>query len=76
MQYLRQAGAKAAGRSASRQPELVRAGADILKSLPESQATMEQAFEFASSCGRCCARWVKSGRCSSISARPRPLPNG
>ena len=31
---------------------------------------------FASSCGRCCASSVKAGRCSSISARPRPSPSG
>jgi class 3 adenylate cyclase/tetratricopeptide (TPR) repeat protein len=44
--YLRQAGAKAAGRSAVAAARTwFEQSLDVLKSLPESQATMEQAFE-------------------------------
>ena len=44
--YLRQAGAKAAGRSAVAAARTwFEQALDVLKSLPESQATMEQAFE-------------------------------
>jgi class 3 adenylate cyclase/tetratricopeptide (TPR) repeat protein len=44
--YLRQAGAKAAGRSAVAAAKTwFEQALDVLKSLPESQATMEQAFE-------------------------------
>jgi class 3 adenylate cyclase/tetratricopeptide (TPR) repeat protein len=44
--YLRQAGAKAAGRSAVTAARTwFEQSLDVLKSLPESQATMEQAFE-------------------------------
>jgi class 3 adenylate cyclase/tetratricopeptide (TPR) repeat protein len=44
--YLRQAGAKAAGRSAvAAARSWFEQALDVLKSLPESQATMEQAFE-------------------------------
>jgi class 3 adenylate cyclase/tetratricopeptide (TPR) repeat protein len=44
--YLRQAGAKAAARSAvATARTLFEQALDVLKSLPESQATMEQAFE-------------------------------
>ena len=46
MHYLRQAGAKAAARSAlSDARSWFEQALDVLKSLPESQATMEQAFE-------------------------------
>ena len=76
--YLRQAGGKAAARSAlSDARSLVRAGAGCSQSTcRRARPRWSRPSKSALSCGRCCASSVKAGRCSSTSARPRPSPSG
>ena len=77
MDYLRQAGRKAAARSALQDARAwFEQALGVLEALPESQSTLEQAFEIRLELRPVLTSSVKSGGRWSACARPRPSPSG
>ena len=75
--YLRQAGLKAAARSALQDARAwFEQALGVLEALPESPSTLEQAFEIRLELRPVLPSSVKSGGRWSACARPRPSPSG
>ena len=74
--YLRQAGGKAAARSALPDARAwFEQALGVLKYCPRPRPRSSRHSRFASNCGRYCASSARAGRCSSISARLKPSPS-
>ena len=74
--YLRQAGRKAAARSAPQEARRwFEQALEALAALPESQATLELAFEIRLELRPVLTSWVKPGRRWTACARPRLSPS-
>ena len=74
--YLRQAGAKAAARSALPDARVwFEQALGVLAALPESPSTLEQAFEIRLELRPVLVQLGESGGCWSACARPRPSPS-
>ena len=77
VRYLRQAGRKAAGRSAlSDARACFEQALDIIGTQSETQESRERAFEIFSSCGQSFASLVRGEKCFSICERPKRFPSG